>query len=56
MSEPVLLMATVRGDDRVEAEPVLVALAGDTATLVLDDGEELNFDLGELRAALERAA
>jgi hypothetical protein len=58
MPEPTLITAlrAGRAEHTPEAEGVLVGVRGETATLVLDDGEELSFDLGELRAALERAA
>ena len=35
-----------------ESEPVLVAVDGGQATLTLDDGETLAFDVAELTAAL----
>jgi hypothetical protein len=51
-----LLMAARGVHEDMEAEPVLVAVDGGHATLTLDDGETVDFDLRELRAALEDAA
>ena len=45
-----------RAEHTPEREEVLVVIDGGQATLVLDDGEELRFELGELRAALGEAA
>jgi hypothetical protein len=36
-----------------EAEPVVVEVIGSRALLVLDDGEQIELDLGELRAVLD---
>lgn len=49
------LMATRAGrpEHTPEAEPVIVAVQGESAVLVLDDGERLEFSLQELRSALE---
>jgi hypothetical protein len=50
-----LIMATRAGrpEHTPEAEPVLVELAGDTVVLTLDDGDRLELDASELRAAIE---
>lgn len=58
MSEPILITCDRAGrrEHSPEAEPVLVAVDGDAVTLTLDDGEMLEFDASELRAALEDAA
>lgn len=53
---PRTLLTATRGsynDPAAEAEPVLVEHDEQTVTLTLDDGEELTFDRGELRAALD---
>lgn len=52
---PTLLMATRAGrpEHTPEAEPVLVAQTSTEVVLVLDDGDELRFDLRELRKALD---
>ena len=53
---PFLLMATRRpGGLRVdaEAEPVLVARTSTEVILILDDGDELRFDAGELEEAVK---
>lgn len=41
-----------RPEHTPEAEPVLIDVGESTATLTLDDGEALVFDLAELRSAL----
>lgn len=41
-----------RAEHTPEAEPVLVEVDETTATLTLDDGETLRFDVVELRTAL----
>lgn len=48
MTRETLLMAT----RAAEAEPALVEVGETEATLHLDDGDFLTFDLAELRAAL----
>ncbi len=51
-----LVMAHRFGRDDDEAEPVCVEREGALLRLVLDDGDTLEFDAVELRAALEEAA
>ena len=54
-----LTMATRAGrpEHTPEAEPVVIDTDRPGAVVLhLDDGETLEFDAGELRAALERAA
>jgi hypothetical protein len=46
-----LLIAHRRCGGEEEAEPVLVQLTGSVVRLTLDDGEELEFDLGIHRKA-----
>jgi hypothetical protein len=48
-----LLMAHRGRPGEEEAEPVLVEVIGSRAILKLDDGEEVAFDLGELREVLD---
>jgi hypothetical protein len=48
-----LLMVHRGPSGEEEAEPVLVAVMGSKAILELDDGEEVAFDLAELRAVLD---
>lgn len=50
--ENTLLMATRGRQDDIEAEPVLIHVEGGKASLELDDGETVEFDLTELRTAL----
>jgi hypothetical protein len=47
-----LLMAHRGRPGEEEAEPVLVEIMGSRAILKLDDGEGVEFDLGELREVL----
>lgn len=37
----------------VEAEPVKLDVTGESCSLILDDGELLEFDAGELAATIE---
>jgi hypothetical protein len=41
--------------DEAEAEPLVVDVVGSSVLLILDDGEQVEVDLGELRAALDAA-
>ena len=52
---PTLLMALRAGkaEHTPEAEPVLVSRDGESVVLELDDGERLELDAMELRAAIE---
>lgn len=52
------LMATRAGraEHTPEAEPVIVETTGDVIRLVLDDGDVIEFDRGELLAATEAEA
>lgn len=54
---PTLLMALRAGrpEHSPEAEPVLAYVQGATVRLELDDGEILEFDAAELRAAIAGA-
>lgn len=49
---PIWALRAGRPEHTPEAELVLVDTAGDTATLTLDDGERISFNVTELRAAL----
>ena len=53
--DPVLVMALRAGrpEHTPEAEPVLVSRDGESVVLELDDGERLELDALELRAAIE---
>ena len=46
-----LLIATRSKDGDTETEPVLIVHNGVSTVLVLDDGERIEFDATELRAA-----
>jgi hypothetical protein len=48
-----LLMAHRGRPGEEEAEPVLLEVVGSRAMLKLDDGEEVAFDLAELREVLD---
>lgn len=52
--DPVLVMALRAGrpEHTPEAEPVLVTVDDQNVVLELDDGERLELDLAELRAAI----
>lgn len=52
MTEPTLLMAVRRGIDAPEVEPVIVHTDGQHARIELEDGEVIELDRLELRAAL----
>ena len=53
--DPVLVMALRAGrpEHTPEAEPVLVSRDGESVVLELDDGERLELDAAELRAAID---
>jgi hypothetical protein len=48
-----LLMANRGRPGQEEAEPLVVDVVGSSVLLVLDDGEQVELDLGELRNALD---
>jgi hypothetical protein len=48
-----LLMAHRGRPGEEEAEPLVVDVVGSSVLLVLDDGEQVELDLGELRAVLD---
>lgn len=48
-----LLMAHRGRPGEQEAEPLVVDVVGSSVLLVLDDGEQVEVDLGELRAVLD---
>jgi hypothetical protein len=48
-----LLMANRGRPGQEEAEPLVVDVVGSSVLLVLDDGEQVELDLRELRAALD---
>lgn len=57
MSDPLIMaLRAGRAEHTPEAEPVLVTVDGETATLTLDDGETLAFDRTELASRLGLAA
>jgi hypothetical protein len=55
MEHVITALRAGRPEHTPEAEPIVVAVDGATATLTLDDGETLAFDAVELRAALAPA-